>query len=93
MHEGLRKTYARACEFVAIFDTDFQPDAEFLHRAVPPLQRDPGLALVQARWRFVNADDCFLTRIQEMSLNYHFAVEQEVGSACHAFFGFNGTAC
>ncbi|PVH63941.1 hypothetical protein PAHAL_2G140600 [Panicum hallii] len=92
MREGLRKPYARGCEFVAIFDADFQPDADFLRRAVPPLLRDPGVALVQARWRFVNAGDCILTRIQEMSLNYHFAVEQEVGSACHAFFGFNGTA-
>lgn len=27
-----------------------------------------------------------------MSLDYHFTVEQEVGSATHAFFGFNGTA-
>ncbi|KAG2633700.1 hypothetical protein PVAP13_2NG029600 [Panicum virgatum] len=68
------------------------PDADLLRRAVPPLLRDPGVALVQARWRFVNAGDCILTRIQEMSLNYHFAVEQAVGSACHAFFGFNGTA-
>ena len=25
-----------------------------------------------------------------MSLDYHFTVEQEVGSATHAFFGFNG---
>jgi beta-mannan synthase len=40
----------------------------------------------------VNADECILTRIQEMSLDYHFSVEQEVGSACHGFFGFNGTA-
>ncbi|CAL5075431.1 unnamed protein product [Urochloa decumbens] len=92
MREGLRKPYARRCEFVAIFDADFQPDADFLRRALPPLLRDPGVALVQARWRFVNAGDCLLTRIQEMSLNYHFAVEQEAGSACHAFFGFNGTA-
>ncbi|KAJ1253918.1 hypothetical protein BS78_04G292700 [Paspalum vaginatum] len=92
MREGLRKPYARDCEFVAIFDADFQPDSDFLLRTVPLLQCDPGVALVQARWRFVNADDCLLTRIQEMSLNYHFAVEQEVGSACHAFFGFNGTA-
>ena len=28
--------------------------------------------------------------MQEMSLDYHFTVEQEVGSATHAFFGFNG---
>ncbi|MBA0571172.1 hypothetical protein Golob_004759 [Gossypium lobatum] len=30
--------------------------------------------------------------MQEMSLDYHFIVEQEVGSSTYAFFGFNGTA-
>ncbi|PRQ33237.1 putative glucomannan 4-beta-mannosyltransferase [Rosa chinensis] len=40
----------------------------------------------------LNADECLLTRMQEMSLDYHFTVEQEVGSATHAFFSFNGTA-
>ncbi|KAJ6310991.1 hypothetical protein OIU76_015668 [Salix suchowensis] len=40
----------------------------------------------------LNANECLLTRMQEMSLDYHFTVEQEVGSATHAFFGFNGTA-
>jgi beta-mannan synthase len=92
MREGLKKHYAKDCEFVAVFDADFQPDADFLRRTVPLLQADPAVALVQARWRFVNADECILTRIQEMSLDYHFSVEQEVGSACHGFFGFNGTA-
>lgn len=38
----------------------------------------------------VNSNECLLTRMQEMSLDYHFTVEQEVGSATHAFFGFNG---
>lgn len=38
----------------------------------------------------VNSDECLLTRMQEMSLNYHFDFEQEGGSACSAFFGFNG---
>ncbi|KAG8057824.1 hypothetical protein GUJ93_ZPchr0002g23081 [Zizania palustris] len=92
MRDGLRKPYVRDCDLVAVFDADFQPDADFLLRTVPLLQADPTLALVQARWRFVNADECLLTRIQEMSLDYHFLVEQEVGSNCHAFFGFNGTA-
>lgn len=40
----------------------------------------------------MNADECLLTRMQEMSLDYHFTVEQEVGSATHAFFGFNGNS-
>ncbi|KAG2269180.1 hypothetical protein Bca52824_063735, partial [Brassica carinata] len=39
-----------------------------------------------------NANECLMTRMQEMSLNYHFLAEQESGSSIHAFFGFNGTA-
>ena len=31
-----------------------------------------------------------MTRLQEMSLSYHFMVEQQVGSSTFAFFGFNG---
>lgn len=40
----------------------------------------------------VNANKCLMTRMQEMSLNYHFMAEQESGSTRHAFFGFNGTS-
>ncbi|XP_028808200.1 glucomannan 4-beta-mannosyltransferase 2 [Neltuma alba] len=92
LKEGLKRSYVKHCEYVAIFDADFRPEPDFLRRAIPFLDGNPDLALVQARWRFVNADECVLTRMQEMSLDYHFTVEQEVGSATHAFFGFNGTA-
>ncbi|RVW54477.1 Glucomannan 4-beta-mannosyltransferase 2 [Vitis vinifera] len=74
------------------FDADFQPEPDYLKRAIPFLVYNSDIALVQGRWRFVNADECLMTRMQEMSLDYHFTVEQEVGSATHAFFGFNGTA-
>ena len=33
-----------------------------------------------------------MTRLQEMSLDYHFSVEQEVGSSAYSFFGFNGSS-
>ncbi|XP_035840528.1 glucomannan 4-beta-mannosyltransferase 1-like isoform X2 [Helianthus annuus] len=92
LREGLNKEYVSDCEFVVIFDADFQPDEEFLWRTVPYLLENPELALVQARWKFVNANECIMTRLQEMSLAYHFAVEQEVGSSTCQFFGFNGTA-
>ncbi|XP_015873539.2 glucomannan 4-beta-mannosyltransferase 2 [Ziziphus jujuba] len=92
LKEGLKRGYVKHCEYVAIFDADFRPEPDFLKRAIPFLVNNPDIALVQARWRFVNADECLLTRMQEMSLDYHFTVEQEVGSATHAFFGFNGTA-
>ncbi|KAJ4704959.1 Glucomannan 4-beta-mannosyltransferase 9 [Melia azedarach] len=92
LKEGLEKQYVKDCEFVVIFDADFQPDEDFLWRTVPYLLENKELGLVQARWKFVNADECLMTRLQEMSLDYHFSVEQEVGSSTCQFFGFNGTA-
>ncbi|CAM8970684.1 unnamed protein product [Rhodiola kirilowii] len=92
LKEGLEKQYVSDCEYVVIFDADFQPDEDFLWRTIPFFLKNPELGLVQARWKFVNADECIMTRIQEMSLDYHFAVEQEVGSSTCEFFGFNGTA-
>ncbi|GAB4859725.1 Glucomannan 4-beta-mannosyltransferase 2 [Ancistrocladus abbreviatus] len=92
LKDGLKRSYVKHCEYVAIFDADFRPEPDFLRRAIPFLMHNPDIALVQARWRFVNAGECLMTRMQEMSLDYHFTVEQEVGSSTHAFFGFNGTA-
>jgi hypothetical protein len=52
LREGMKHAYVRACDLVAIFDADFQPDPDFLHRAVPFLIHNPDVALVQARWKF-----------------------------------------
>ncbi|XP_059456289.1 glucomannan 4-beta-mannosyltransferase 9-like [Corylus avellana] len=92
LREGMKHSYVKMCDYVAIFDADFQPEPDFLWRSIPFLVHNPEIALVQARWKFVNADECLMTRMQEMSLGYHFTVEQEVGSSTYAFFGFNGTA-
>ncbi|PKA47560.1 Glucomannan 4-beta-mannosyltransferase 9 [Apostasia shenzhenica] len=92
LKEGMKHGYVKECDFVAIFDADFQPEPNFLSRTIPFLLHNPEIALVQARWKFVNANECLMTRMQEMSLDYHFTVEQEVGSYTYAFFGFNGTA-
>uniref|UniRef100_A0A5B6Z184 glucomannan 4-beta-mannosyltransferase n=1 Tax=Davidia involucrata TaxID=16924 RepID=A0A5B6Z184_DAVIN len=92
LKEGLKRDYVKQCDYVVIFDADFQPEPDFLWRTIPFLVHNPELALVQARWKFVNSDECLMTRMQEMSLDYHFTVEQEVGSSTYAFFGFNGTA-
>ncbi|XP_073002836.1 probable glucomannan 4-beta-mannosyltransferase 6 [Typha latifolia] len=92
LKEGMKHSYVQSCEYVAMFDADFQPAPDFLIRTIPFLVHNPSLALVQARWKFVNADDCLMTRMQEMSMDYHFKVEQESGSSLCAFFGYNGTA-
>ncbi|XP_062196335.1 probable glucomannan 4-beta-mannosyltransferase 11 isoform X1 [Phragmites australis] len=92
LKEGLKHDYVKDCEYIAMFDADFQPESDFLLRTVPFLVHNPEIALVQTRWKFVNADECLLTRFQEMSLDYHFKFEQEAGSSVYSFFGFNGTA-
>ncbi|KAK3148266.1 hypothetical protein QOZ80_3BG0292840 [Eleusine coracana subsp. coracana] len=92
LKKGMEHRYVQQCDFVAIFDADFQPESDFLLKTIPFLVHNPEIALVQTCWKFVNYDVCLMTRIQKMSLDYHFKVEQESGSSMHSFFGFNGTA-
>nr|CAB3470103.1 unnamed protein product [Digitaria exilis] len=92
LKQGMLYDYVQQCDFVAVFDADFQPEPDFLLRTVPYLVHNPRIALVQARWEFVNPNEFLMTRIQKMTLDYHFKVEQEAGSSAFAFFGFNGIA-
>ncbi|KAL8143881.1 hypothetical protein V2J09_016913 [Rumex salicifolius] len=84
--------YVKDYEFVAIFDADFQPAPDFLRKTVPYFKGNNDLALVQARWVFVNKDENLLTRLQNINLSFHFEVEQQVNGVFINFFGFNGTA-
>ncbi|XP_020885896.1 probable mannan synthase 10 isoform X1 [Arabidopsis lyrata subsp. lyrata] len=77
LKQGMKHNYVKLCSYVVIFDTDFQPEPDYLQRSVPFLVHNPEVALVQARWRFMNSNKCLMTRMQEMSLNYHFMAEQE----------------
>lgn len=52
LKEGLKHDYVKDCEYVTIFDADFRPETDFLRRAIPFLEFNPQIALVQARWRF-----------------------------------------
>ncbi len=78
--------------YVAIFDADFVPQADFLRRTVPALLADPGLAFVQARWAHANRARNWLTRAQGVLLDSHFAVEQEARFRAGLPLSFNGTA-
>lgn len=84
--------YIKNYEFVAIFDADFQPAPDFLKKTIPHFRGNDDLALVQARWAFVNKDENLLTRLQNINLSFHFEVEQQVNGVFINFFGFNGTA-
>src|SRR3954464_3404160 len=78
--------------FVAVLDADFVPPADFLRRTVPVLLGDSGLAFVQARWGHANRAANWLTRVQGLLLDGHFAVEQEARFRAGLPLSFNGSA-
>jgi cellulose synthase/poly-beta-1,6-N-acetylglucosamine synthase-like glycosyltransferase len=79
-------------ELIAIFDADFVPQPSFLRETVPVMVADAGLAFVQARWTHTNRDYSLLTKLQALSIDGHFAVEQAGRWAGGYWFNFNGTA-
>ena len=86
--EGLKTATG---EFIAIFDADFLPGADFLRRTLPHLQ-DPQVGMVQTRWSYLNRDYSALTEVETILLDGHFVIEHGARSRGGAFFNFNGTA-
>src|ERR671931_38818 len=78
-------------EFIAIFDADFIPNADFLLKLMPHFS-DPEVAMVQARWGHINQDYSLLTKIQAILLDGHFVLEHGGRHRSGRFFNFNGTA-
>src|ERR1700736_3697765 len=82
-------------EFVAIFDADFVPAADFLQLTIPYFM-DPGggagIGMVQTRWTYLNTDYSLLTQVETILLDGHFVVEHGARSRRGTFFNFNGTA-
>jgi len=79
-------------KYVAVFDSDFVPPSDFLHRAVPLLEADDTLACLQGRWSHLNQDESWLTRSQALGIDGHFAVEQGARAWNGLMMNFNGTA-
>ena len=78
-------------ELIAVFDADFEPSPDFLHRTVHYFT-DPKVGMVQARWTFRNRDHSWLTRVQAVLLDGHFVFEHGARARSGRFFNFNGTA-
>lgn len=78
-------------EFVAVFDADFVPSPDFLHRTVP-FFADSQVGMVQVRWGHLNRDFSILTQAQSIFLDGHFIIEHTARNRSGCFFNFNGTA-
>ena len=89
LNEGLKRATG---EFIAVFDADFLPGADFLKKVVPHFYRGPKVGMVQTRWEHLNRDYSLLTRAQAILLDGHFIIEHTARHRSGCFFNFNGTA-
>jgi cellulose synthase/poly-beta-1,6-N-acetylglucosamine synthase-like glycosyltransferase len=88
LHEGLKSATG---EFVAIFDADFVPPADFLARTIHHFT-DERVGMVQTRWTHINRNYSFLTEVEAILLDGHFVLEHSGRARSNVFFNFNGTA-
>ncbi len=86
--EGLKTAKG---EFVAIFDADFVPPADFLLLTIHHFT-DPKIGMVQTRWTHINRSYSFLTEVEAILLDGHFVLEHSGRARSNVFFNFNGTA-
>lgn len=78
-------------EFIALFDADFVPPANFLRRTIHHFT-DPDIGMVQARWGHLNRESSPLTRCQAIFLDGHFLIEHAARNRANRWINFNGTA-
>ncbi|MDT0675438.1 cellulose synthase family protein [Autumnicola musiva] len=88
LREGLKTANG---EFIAIFDSDFLPNRDWLLKTVLYF-KDPTIGVVQTRWGHLNRNYSLLTKIQAFALDFHFILEQTGRNFGKHFINFNGTA-
>ncbi len=88
LKEGLKSAKG---EFIAIFDSDFLPNKDWLQQTVPWF-KDKNIGVVQTRWGHLNRNYSLLTKLQAFLLDFHFILEQTGRNSGQHFINFNGTA-
>lgn len=78
-------------EYIAIFDSDFRPNPDFLKETIRYFTSDQ-VAAVQTRWGFVNKRNNIITYIQKILISNHFLIEQYGRYAGSLLLQFSGTA-
>jgi cellulose synthase/poly-beta-1,6-N-acetylglucosamine synthase-like glycosyltransferase len=79
-------------DYIAVFDADFVPEPDFLHKTIPPLVKDAQVGFVQARWTFINTYHRLAAIVQAAALDIHFGIEKPLEQHAHLLINYNGSA-
>ncbi len=88
LRNGLNKDNS---EFVAIFDSDFVINPNFLLNCIHYFKDRNDIGAVQARWGYSNLNYSLFTRAMSIGLDGHFWVEKIGRKSLSAYISFNGT--
>ncbi len=78
--------------FIAVFDADFCPPANFLDRTVACLIRDEKVGFVQCRWSHFDRNYNVITETLAIGVDAHFLLEQPGRWGSGYLMNFNGSA-
>lgn len=78
-------------DYIAVFDADFIPPADFLCRTMPYFLQDDQIGIIQCRWSHLNRSFNFLTKAVAIAIDIHFMIEQTGRYAAGVFQNFNGS--
>ncbi|MDA4122370.1 MAG: glycosyltransferase, partial [Thaumarchaeota archaeon] len=77
--------------FIAIFDADFSPPADFLDKTVP-LMEDKSVGFVQCRWGHIDGKYNLITEALAIGVDAHFLLEQTGRYSSGYMINFSGSA-
>lgn len=78
-------------EYVLVLDADFVPRADLVRLLLAGFDA-ADVAVVQARWGFLNEPESLMTSVEAFLLGMHFGVEQPGRALSGGMLNFNGTA-
>jgi len=77
-------------EFVAIFDADHVPPADFLRRMIPYVYSDKTIAFAQARPTYPHEEKSWVTRALSLGMDAYAFVDQEARFSANLLTHFSG---
>jgi len=78
-------------EFIALFDADYVPPADFLKKMVPYLFVDSKVAFVQSRWSYLDGQFSWIAKAISLGIDIYAFVDQRARYVGNLLAHFSGT--
>jgi cellulose synthase/poly-beta-1,6-N-acetylglucosamine synthase-like glycosyltransferase len=78
-------------QFIALFDADYVPPADFLKKMVPYLLVDSKVAFVQSRWSYLDGQFSWIAKAISLGIDIYAFVDQRARYVGNLLAHFSGT--